>query len=105
MPKSFFVLGYDTFIRLLDIKYYGNSLDNMKEILKVFEECGSKFFVGGRMNSLTKNFDYLDEQSLEIVPAEFKDMFAAIKDFRVDISSTELRAKGITVWMMKIVNY
>jgi hypothetical protein len=25
-------------------------------------------------------------------------MFQAVKDFRVDLSSTELRAKGIQIW-------
>jgi hypothetical protein len=64
---------------------------------------GVHFVVGGRLEQI-KNADgtlskeakfVTGEQELKYLPADVAEMFTMIqeKDFRVDISSTELRAK------------
>lgn len=97
LPQQHFVLGYDTFVRLLDLKYYENSQEKLLSILRSLQEVGTKFAIGGRLNTKTSLFEVLDCEALEIVPLEFTDMFYAVADFRVDLSSTELRARGITI--------
>ena len=97
LPQQHFVLGYDTFVRLLDLKYYENSPEKLLSILKQLDEIGTKFAIGGRLNAKTQLFEMLDIEGLEIVPAEYKGMFSAVEDFRVDLSSTELRAKSLVV--------
>ena len=45
------VLGYDTFVRLLDTKYYGHSRENLELALAIFRLQETKFIVGGRICS------------------------------------------------------
>ena len=98
LPDQHFALGYDTFVRLLDLKYYEGSQDKLLEILGWLDAVGTKFLVAGRLNQTKNLFEYLDDEALNIVPMKYLHMFQAVKDFRVDLSSTELRAKGIQVW-------
>lgn len=91
------MLGYDTFVRLLDVKYYENSHEKLLSVLKMFDDVSTKFFVGGRLNPTTHFFEYLDDRALDIVPLQYMHMFTAVKDFRVDLSSSELRAQGIII--------
>lgn len=98
LPDQHFALGYDTFVRLLDLKYYEGSQDKLLEILGWLDAVGTKFLVAGRLNQTKNLFEYLDDDALNIVPTKFLHMFQAVKDFRVDLSSTELRAKGVQVW-------
>jgi hypothetical protein len=97
LPDQHFALGYDTFVRLLDLKYYESSEDKLLEILKMLDDVGTKFLVAGRLNQTKNLFEYLDDEALDIVPTKYLHMFQAVKDFRVDLSSTELRAKGIQI--------
>jgi hypothetical protein len=96
LPSQHFVLGYDTFVRLLDLKYYDNSQEKLLQILKQLEEVGTRFAIGGRLNAKTSLFEVLDCEALQIVPPAFMGMFNAVADFRIDLSSSELRARGIT---------
>ncbi len=91
LPDQHFALGYDTFVRLLDLKYYEGSSDKLLEILRWLDAVGTKFLVAGRLNQAKNLFEYLDEDALNIVPMKYLHMFQAVKDFRVDLSSTELR--------------
>jgi len=50
LPDQHFALGYDTFVRLLDLKYYDESSDKLLEILKMLDDVGTKFLVAGRLN-------------------------------------------------------
>ena len=59
-PGSHFALGYDTFVRLLDVKYYQNSMERMEEVLKTFESAGTRFAVGGRFNKDRGVFEQMD---------------------------------------------
>jgi len=98
LPNQHFALGYDTFVRLLDVKYYEGSKDKLLEILGWLDAVGTKFLIAGRLNSTKNLFEYLDEEeALNIVPQQYLHMFEAVRDFRVDLSSTELRAKGMNL--------
>lgn len=47
--KLTFVLGTDTFVRIINPKYYENSEDNMVAALTAMKEKGVHFIVGGRL--------------------------------------------------------
>lgn len=89
-PKSTFVVGYDTAIRLVIPKYYGNSFTQMLLDFAHFRHQGCKFLVAGRRDEQSGKFCVLDDIN---VPAELVDIFQAIPEsaFRKDISSTQLR--------------
>ena len=48
MPASMFVLGYDTFIRLVNPRYYEDSIANMESALQEIAGYGCGFVVSGR---------------------------------------------------------
>jgi len=84
-----FVVGYDTAVRLVMPKYYGNSKANMFVEFEKLRQKGCSFLVAGRKDEaggfkLLKNVD---------IPVEIQDLFTGIpeSEFRKDISSTELR--------------
>lgn len=88
--NSVFVVGYDTASRLVDPKYYGDSETSM---LKAFEEIrnfGCSFLVAGRRSG--GKFQTLQELTL---PKNVVDLFAGLSEdeFRLDISSTEIRSQ------------
>jgi hypothetical protein len=89
-PRATFVLGFDTALRLIDPRYAGNSISQRDRMLGEFADQGCRFLVGGRINA--EGVFCVWEQ--DAVPAEFRDLFIALQeaDFRVDISSTALRA-------------
>ena len=90
LPGSVFVLGWDTFVRLLDARYYGDA-EAMRAALLEIRDLGCRFLVAGRLQDGV--FETLDAGD---VPDEFAGMFEAIPEsrFRLDISSTELRARN-----------
>jgi hypothetical protein len=85
-------MGIDTARRVLDPQFYGNEA-NMIEAMKAIDRHGCYFVVGGR-----KHGDVWDDMSCLSVPDPIKHMFKAIQphDFRVDISSTEIRARRLS---------
>lgn len=89
-PNHGLIVGIDTARRVLDPCYYGNSVPKMIEAMQAIDKCGCYFVVGGRKHGA----DWDDLSCLE-VPAEVRHMFKGINpaDFRVDISSTEIRAR------------
>jgi nicotinic acid mononucleotide adenylyltransferase len=101
--KMTFVIGTDTMVRILHPKYYGDLMENVIKSLREMKREGVHFVVGGRLEqiknpdgTLSKEAKFVTgEQELKHLPADVVDMFTMIqeKDFRVDISSTELRAK------------
>ena len=44
-----FVIGTDTFVRIVNPKYYDNSVDSMIEALRFIKNKGVHFVVGGRL--------------------------------------------------------
>ena len=55
MPNCCFVIGYDTYVRLLDPKYYQASAagtsnsDVMETVFGEMRDTGAKFIVSGRL--------------------------------------------------------
>ena len=90
-PGSVFVIGWDTMVRLIDPRYYGDSETVMLTALAEIWAAGCRFLVAGRQ--VDGAFRTLDEIP---VPQGFHPMFQAIPEerFRADISSSELRAGG-----------
>ena len=85
------VLGHDTYLRLLDTKYYNHSQEKLKEALATFKQQGTTFVVGGRICA-----DHVFHTGeVQMIPEEYREMFSFLseKEFRQDISSTEIRAK------------
>jgi hypothetical protein len=89
-PGAAFVIGADTAARIVQPRFYGDSEDRMNEALGAFRSRGCRFLVAGRVNA---EGTFLGLHDLEI-PAAHRDLFAAISagEFRVDLSSTQLRA-------------
>ena len=104
-----FVVGADTMTRLINPKYYGRKdfdgsverehqfrLQSMISALSSIRSEGCRFIVGGRTTdgNFTSCKDILDAPEKSCMPEEIKAMFRDITEdeFRVDISSTELRA-------------
>jgi proteasome lid subunit RPN8/RPN11 len=89
-PGATFVVGMDTAVRVLDIKYYRQSFEYMLECLQLIRSRGCRFLVGGRTDALGQ---FQTGQQLEIPPG-FDDLFIHLPEeqFRVDISSSQLRA-------------
>ena len=93
-PKPLpFVIGTDTLVRLVDPKYYSNSHEQMVAAL---EGMACDFVVGGRLEQKktddgVKPVFVSGETEIEKLPDSIRPKFTALADFRVDISSTEIR--------------
>ena len=96
--KMSFVLGTDTFVRIINPKYYNNSRDEMIEALVDMRDKGVHFIVGGRLEQGTENNKPIfinGEEEVRSLPSDIQSMFTLLTEdeFRLDISSTELRKK------------
>ena len=87
-----FVIGWDTAVRLIDPRYYSNDHSTMCMALAELCANGSRFLVAGRTNS--SGFKTLDDV---MIPEGFGFLFSPIPEalFRLDVSSTELRAYNV----------
>lgn len=88
-PGCTFVIGYDTAARLLNPVYYEGEEEGVHRALATIRAAGCRLLVAGRLVAGV----YHTLADLDI-PAGFADLFQAIPEalFRVDISSTEIRA-------------
>jgi cytidyltransferase-like protein len=86
-PKSIFVVGTDTLMRIFDEQYYQDQT-TMNQALDCFNEYDARFIVFGR--EINKNFLSLDD--LEI-PSFVRDRFKGVKEdeFRMDIRSRDIK--------------
>jgi hypothetical protein len=88
-PNSYFVVGYDTALRILDESYLeiNQSLDDLFETIA---KKGCKFIVAGRTDVTSPKFDNLN---LNHIHDKYRKLFQIIeeKKFRADVSSTEKR--------------
>lgn len=90
---SLFVVGYDTAVRLVRADYYGDETAMLLQFAKLKHQgCG--FLVAGRTEG--GRFKTLADMSIP-GPLQRGGLFEDIPEnlFRSDISSTELRAKGL----------
>ena len=90
-PGCVFIIGWDTLIRLIDPRYYGDSEGAMLRALAEIWALGCRFLVAGR--TMDGAFRTLGEAA---IPQRFSPLFQAIPEaaFRADVSSTELRGQG-----------
>jgi hypothetical protein len=88
-----FVVGYDTAVRILQPRYYQDSEARMLAALAEIRECDGRFLVAGRADE-NGTFRHLEDIA---IPTAVRDLFHPLPPdrFRRDISSSELRAKGL----------
>jgi hypothetical protein len=87
-PRATFVLGIDTFRRLVDPAYYDGRIELRDQQLAKIVSMNSRFIVFGRVQS--NRFDLLDHVD---APHSFLQYCHGVNEseFRDDISSTEIR--------------
>eukprot|EP00026_Physarum_polycephalum_P004978 Phypoly_transcript_05004.p1 GENE.Phypoly_transcript_05004~~Phypoly_transcript_05004.p1 ORF type:complete len:405 (+),score=73.53 Phypoly_transcript_05004:37-1251(+) len=87
---AIFVVGYDTAVRIIQKKYYGDSEENMEKALHEFRDNGCIFMVAGRL------VEGVFQDASDLEKSKFGFLFRHIPSniFRFDISSTEIRAAG-----------
>ncbi|HUM72420.1 MAG TPA: hypothetical protein PLK31_26645, partial [Chloroflexota bacterium] len=91
-PGIPFVVGYDTAVRILQLRFYQNSSEAMYRALDEMKTYGNTFLVAGRLGD-DDVFHDIDDLN---VPAQFTGLFQPLpaKLFRLDISSTQLRTQS-----------
>ena len=91
-PGSCFVVGYDTAIRLVQQRYYGDSASEMVREFSTLVQRGCSFLVAGRVDKDTGAYMSLKDISIPD-PLAGMQLFVGMSEaaFRKDISSTELR--------------
>jgi hypothetical protein len=94
-PGTTFIVGVDTAERLFGVKYYGDDELRMQTALDEIANAGGSFLVAVRIDAEGRVRGLRDIT----VPSRYADLFTEIPEhrFRVDISSSELRARGHTV--------
>ena len=83
-----FVLGWDTAVRLINPKYYDGERGR-DACLRKLRDRGCVVVVGGRIDTGGEFRTWTGQG----IADEFRDLFLPLgeEDFRVDVSSTELR--------------
>jgi len=94
-PGSVFVVGVDTAERVVDPRFYEGDPAAMLAALEAIRARGCRFLVAGR--EAGGAFRTLAHVT---VPDGFQDLFEALPEdeFRLDISSTEIRSRWVTEW-------
>ena len=92
-PNCTFIVGADTVTRLLDKKYYSGCSSELVASITEIANLGCKFVVGGRQvgGQFLTLPGILEASEL---PASLHGMFIGLspEQFRVDLSSSEIRA-------------
>ncbi len=91
-PASTFVMGADTYARLGDPRYYGGSTVAADEAVAAIAARARGLIVFGR----ARDGEFVDASHLD-VPKPLRDIayFVSPREFRLDISSTELRHREL----------
>jgi hypothetical protein len=89
-PRSTFVMGVDTYVRLADPRYYGGSTDAAADAVRTIAERAAGLIVFGR----AKDGEFLEASRL-VMPQALRGVtyFVSQREFRLDLSSTELRRR------------
>jgi hypothetical protein len=92
-PGTTFVVGADTAERLFGAKYYGGDEARMHDALEEIASSGGSFLVAVRVDAAGRIRALNDIP----VPRRYADLFTEIPEhrFRVDTSSSEIRARGV----------
>lgn len=90
-PGVVMVVGYDTAKRIIDPRYYRGEVKLRDAALRFLRERDCSFLVAGRVD---ENGTFFGLDDLEIPPTG-EEIFQGLSEseFRLDISSTELRRK------------
>lgn len=90
-PGTAFVVGFDTAARLIDPRYYGGDPDRRDAALRQLAGRGCRVAVGGRVDA----GGVFRTWGGEGLADEFAGLFLPLSenDFRVDVSSTQLRGR------------
>lgn len=91
-PNTVFIVGYDTATRILQTRFYNDSLEMRDAALQELSELSCSFLVAGRVDNDGIFHDYTELP----IPDGYGHLFQGIPDsrFRLDISSTKLRLTG-----------
>ena len=94
-PGCWFVVGMDTAARLLEPRYYGDSIDRRDDALRLFQGLKIRFLVAGRLLSDDDATSFKSRDQLATSAAS-QDLFVELPEklFRADISSSALRNEG-----------
>jgi hypothetical protein len=94
-PGTTFVVGADTAERLFGPKYYDDDEARMHDALEEIANSGGSFLVAVRVDAAGRVRALNDLP----VPRRYADLFTEIPEhrFRVDASSSEIRARGRAV--------
>ena len=96
LPNTTFVVGYDTAVRLVDPKYYDDNADVMvRELRKIKDAQNCAFLVCGRKDDTSSSSNAFKTLKDIRVPDAVSDVFEALENFRIDISSTEIRRRKL----------
>ncbi len=90
LPDTTFIVGADTAERILDCRFYENSIQRRSEAFSSIDGNQCRFLVAARLHrEQLLTLDHLD------VPAEHAHLFAQIPAdvFRMDVSSSDLRLR------------
>lgn len=87
-PHTIFVIGVDTAARLIEPRFYDHSRTKMIDSLAAIRRAGCRFLVAGRAQG-----DRFVTLRHLLLPDGYRELFEEIPEteFRVDISSTEIR--------------
>ena len=82
-----FVIGFDTMRRVLDSKYYKNSVEETCKVLSELRSLGASYLVAGRASGGVYRCIATERNNLPDYFAEFEDIFVDIPEevFRVDV--------------------
>lgn len=91
-PRSTFVMGADTFVRLAEPKYYGGSQEAADRAVRTIAENARGLIVFGRARD-----GVFEEPSTLPAPEPLRRIayFVSQREFRIDISSTALRRERL----------
>ena len=87
-PQALFVVGVDTLLRIAEPRHYGNLTARRDAALETLRDRACRFLVFGRL--VGGRFQCLGDLALPPTLRELCDEIPE-RDFRADISSTELR--------------
>lgn len=91
-PRSTFVLGADTFVRLADPRYYGGSTAAAAAATRTIADLARGLVVFGR----AREGEFVDPAQLDVPqPLRAITYFVSEREFRRDISSTALRREKL----------
>lgn len=91
-----FVVGYDTAVRIIMPKYYGDTVEGLCAALSALQSNLCHFLVAGRLDPVDGSFKSLKDMQFLPGSEQFANMFDEIPEskFRADISSTQLRKQA-----------